>query len=185
MIEHEAINKRGALAMFKALESGNQVTRAPVYQSQPTKSYLKSSPPKREPEKPKSILKKSEPVIVQSTPAPPVVNKTTPDIVRESENQRGDLDDCKNVSVANIKSQWGAPINTPPEHETNNNDDFDLLDNQAPILTSLKPMPEDYIDEKVPRVIESKVLKKEREKPNICSFSYSFTSILSCTSLCK
>merc|ERR1712048_785341 len=121
--------------MFKALESGNQVTRAPVYQSQPTKSYLKSSPPKREPEKPKSILKKSEPVIVQSTPPPPpppVVNKTTPDIVRESENQRGDLDDCKNVSVANIKSQWGAPINTPPSpppaHETNNNDDFDLLD---------------------------------------------------------
>ena len=166
MIEHEAINKRGALAMFKALESGNQVTRAPVYQSQPTKSYLKPSPTKIS-EKPKSILKKSEPVQSTSPPPPvvnqstPVLNKTKPDIVRESENQRGDLDDdCKNVSVANIKSKWGAPVNTPSspptEHETNNNDDFDLLGNQEPILTSLKPLPEDYIDEKVPGLLKVK-----------------------------
>ena len=140
MIEHEAINKRGALAMFKALESGSQV-KAPVYQRQPTKSYLKTpAAPKPEPviDAPKSILKKSEPV--QSAP-PPVVAQ--PDIVRESENQRGDLDDCKNVSVASIKSQWGKA--------DNNNDElpeFDLLKDSEPELTSLKQLPEDYIEEK-------------------------------------
>jgi hypothetical protein len=61
-------------------------------------------------------------------------------------------DDCKNVSVANIKSKWGAPVNTPPspptENETKKKNKNELLGNQEPILTSLKPLPEDYIDEK-------------------------------------
>merc|ERR1712106_1316184 len=118
MIEHEAINKRGALAMFKALES-NQPVPPPVYQSQPTKSFLKpktttTTKPKPMPaqvEPPKSILKQrpQETQQAQATPQPAKQQQLVkPNVLKESENQRGDLDDCRNVSVSNIKSQWGT-----------------------------------------------------------------------------
>jgi len=174
MIEHEAINKRGALAMFKALES-NQPVPPPVYQSQPTKSFLKpktttTTKPKPMPapvEPPKSILKQrpQETQQAQATPQPSKQQQqlVKPDVLKESENQRGDLDDCRNVSVSNIKSQWGtvasAPAPPPPViideeedeivEESNNNDDFDLMAaHEEPVLTSFKPRPEDFQKEK-------------------------------------
>merc|ERR1711892_755532 len=176
MIEHEAINKRGALAMFKALES-NQPVPQPVYQTQSTKSFLKpktttTTKPKPTPapvEPPKSILKQrpQETQQAQATPHPAKQQQqqlVKPNVLKESENQRGDLDDCRNVSVSNIKSQWGTVASAPappPQviideeedeivEESNNNDDFDLMvAHEEPVLTSFKPRPEDFQREKI------------------------------------
>ena len=123
MIEHENINKNSALAMFRQMESQNQQSKPPTYSSgMPAgQSYLKkpSAPVSHAPVVPaKSILKKpkeqSVPEIVHVEQEQPVHH--VPDIIRQGDTYN-DLDDCKGVSVKNIKNMWGnnQPSQPPPQ----------------------------------------------------------------------
>ena len=119
MIEHENINKNSALAMFRQMEAQNQQSKPPTYSSgMPAgQSYLK----KPNPVPAKSILKKpkEQPEIVRVEPVQESV-RHVPDIIRQGDTYN-DLDDCKGVSVKNIKNMWGSnqpsqpqPVNSEP-----------------------------------------------------------------------
>ena len=111
MIEHENINKNSALAMFRQMEAQNQQSKPPTYSSgMPAgQSYLK----KPNPVPAKSILKKpkEQPEIVRIEPSQESV-RHVPDIIRQGDTYN-DLDDCKGVSVKNIKNMWGNQPSQP------------------------------------------------------------------------
>ena len=127
MIEHENINKSSALAKFKAMEGSNQF-KPPVYSTR-KQTYIKQNQPPPSPTK--SILKKSnEPVSTQPQPRPVMAAQTqpqptkqydqVPDIIKQSDNKNNDLDDCKNVSVKNIRNMWGTSNQSTPNNNTYN-----------------------------------------------------------------
>ena len=116
MIEHENINKNSALAMFRQMEAQNQQSKPPTYSSgmHTGQSYLKKpSAPISNPVPAKSILKKpkEQPEIVRVEPAQEQVQHV-PDIIRQGDTYN-DLDDCKGVSVKNIKNMWGNQPSQP------------------------------------------------------------------------
>ena len=120
MIEHENINKNSALAMFRQMEAQNHQSKPPTYSSgMPAgQSYLKKTVSNPVPAK--SILKKpkEQPEIVRVEPVQESV-RHVPDIIRQGDTYN-DLDDCKGVSVKNIKNMWGnqpsqpQPVNSEP-----------------------------------------------------------------------
>jgi hypothetical protein len=114
MIEHENINKNSALAMFRQMEARNQQSKPPTYSSgMPAgQSYLKKPSAPVQPSK--SILKKPKEqlpeTVVREEPAQESQSRHVPDIIRQGDTYN-DLEDCKGVSVRNIKNMWG---NSPP-----------------------------------------------------------------------
>ena len=116
MIEHENINKNSALAMFRQMEAQNRQSKPPTYSSgMPAgQSYLKKpSAPVSNPVPAKSILKKpkEQPEIVRVERIQDQVQHV-PDIIRQGDTYN-DLDDCKGVSVKNIKNMWGNQPTQP------------------------------------------------------------------------